>query len=120
MGLGCDGDGWWRAPNRVLRLLLFREGAWGGGAAAARDGEGSGGPAVRQRRRQRSPKLVDMPASTHRVLMTFQFRERWTVHFLEADCKTALWERRYYDFGTVDQVRKILVLFRYAVHRNFL
>jgi len=41
--------------------------------------------------------------------MNFQFREHWTVHFLEADCKTALWEGRYYDFETVDRVREILV-----------
>ena len=56
-----------------------------------------------------SPKMVDMTASHHRVLMNFQLRECWTVHFLEADCKTALWPGRYYDFESVDRVREILV-----------
>lgn len=56
-----------------------------------------------------SPKLVDMPASLHRVLMNFQLRESWTVHFIEADCKTPLWPGRYYDFESVDRVREILV-----------
>ena len=55
------------------------------------------------------PKLVDMTTSLHRVLMNFQSREKWSVHFLEADCKTALWPGRYYDFDTVDRVREILV-----------
>lgn len=56
-----------------------------------------------------SPKLVDMPDSLHRVLMNFQLREKWTVHFLEADCKTPLWPGRYYDYDTVNRVREILV-----------
>jgi hypothetical protein len=50
-----------------------------------------------------------MTASRHRVLMNFQFREKWTVHFLEADCQTPLWRGRYYDFESVDRVREILV-----------
>jgi hypothetical protein len=56
-----------------------------------------------------SPKLFDVTAHLHRVLMNFQFREKWTVHFLEADCKTPLWRGRYYDFESVDRVREIRV-----------
>lgn len=72
------------------------------------DGDQAGGRRGRDGGR-RSPKLVDMSASTHRVLMNFQLRERWTVHFLEADCKTVLWPGRYYDFESVDRLREILV-----------
>jgi hypothetical protein len=50
-----------------------------------------------------------MTASPRRVLMNFQHREKWSVHFLEADCKTALWEGRYYHFESVDRLREILV-----------
>jgi hypothetical protein len=50
-----------------------------------------------------------MPTSLHRVLMNFQHRVKWTVHFLKADCKTPLREGRYYDFEVVEQVREILM-----------
>jgi hypothetical protein len=43
-----------------------------------------------------------------RVLMNFMFRDGWTVHFLEADCRTALKPGRFYDVATLERVRALL------------
>jgi hypothetical protein len=43
-----------------------------------------------------------------RVLMNFMFRDGWTVHFLEADCRTPLKPGRFYDVSTLKGVRALL------------
>jgi hypothetical protein len=42
-----------------------------------------------------------------RVLLNFQhYRDSWSVHFIEADCKTTIGSRtRYYQFATLDSLR---------------
>jgi hypothetical protein len=90
-------------PPPATRLGKRRRGSEMGDEAQAGGGARGGGFSIL------SPKLVNMQAPLHRVLMNFQLREKWTVHFLEADCKTPLWPGRYYDFESVDRLREILV-----------
>jgi hypothetical protein len=45
----------------------------------------------------------------HRVLMNFQCNRGWSVHFIEADCRTPVARGRFYDFTELAQVRAILV-----------
>jgi hypothetical protein len=42
-----------------------------------------------------------------RVLLNFQhYKDLWSVHFIQADCKTLIGPpSRYYDFATVDDLR---------------
>ncbi len=44
-----------------------------------------------------------------RVLMNFMLRDGWTVHFLEADCRTPLKAGRFYDVATLEGVRALLI-----------
>ena len=48
---------------------------------------------------------------THRVLLNFQqYQELWSVHFIEADCKTVIGPYdRYYDFATLDDLRSFVL-----------
>ena len=45
-----------------------------------------------------------------RVLLNFQyFRDTWSVHFIEADCKIAIGPKtRYYNFATLDSLRSFV------------
>jgi hypothetical protein len=46
----------------------------------------------------------------HRVLLNFQHNRFWTVHFIEADCKTTIGARtRYYSFPSLDDLRAFVV-----------
>jgi hypothetical protein len=41
-----------------------------------------------------------------RVLMNFQLRDGWHVHFIEADCKTTIGSRtRFFTFSTEESFR---------------
>ncbi len=44
-----------------------------------------------------------------RVLMNFQCNRGWSVHFIEADCRTPVAVGRFYDYAELAQVREILV-----------
>ena len=46
-----------------------------------------------------------------RVLLNFQhYKDLWSVHFIEADCKTLIGPRtRYYDFATLEGLRAFVV-----------
>jgi hypothetical protein len=46
-----------------------------------------------------------------RVLLNFQYyADVWSVHFIEADCKTLIGPRtRYYDFATLEGLRAFVV-----------
>jgi hypothetical protein len=46
-----------------------------------------------------------------RVLLNFQhYNDLWSVHFIEADCKTIIGpQNRYYDFATVDGLRSFVL-----------
>jgi hypothetical protein len=45
-----------------------------------------------------------------RVLMNFDHREYWSVHFIEADCRTLIGPKtRYYHFATVDGLRSFVI-----------
>ena len=48
--------------------------------------------------------------ASHRVLLNFQYyRDAWTVHFIEADCKTTIGPRtRYYRFPTLEALRSFV------------
>ena len=45
-----------------------------------------------------------------RVLLNFQhYKDLWSVHFIEEDCRTLIGTRtRYYNFGTVDGLRSFV------------
>lgn len=44
-----------------------------------------------------------------RVLMNFQFLDGWTVHFIEADCKSIIGRRtRYFKFATAHEFREFV------------
>ena len=44
------------------------------------------------------------------VLLNFMhYRDAWSVHFIEADCRTGIGSRtRYYNFGTLDGLRSFV------------
>jgi hypothetical protein len=46
-----------------------------------------------------------------RVLLNFQhYDSLWSVHFIEADCKTGIGSpTRYYDFATLDGLRSFVL-----------
>jgi hypothetical protein len=46
-----------------------------------------------------------------RVMLNFQHcRDLWSVHFIEADCRTLIGPKtRYYDFATLDGLRSFVV-----------
>jgi hypothetical protein len=44
-----------------------------------------------------------------RVLMKFQHRKTWSVHFIEEDCRTSLRPGGFYRYTSIDQVRQILI-----------
>jgi hypothetical protein len=46
-----------------------------------------------------------------RVLLNFQhYGELWSVHFIEADCRTAIGRQtRYFHFATVDGLRSFVL-----------
>lgn len=51
-----------------------------------------------------------MPERRHRVLLNFMRRENWTVHFIEADCRTPIGTKtRYIDFAAIDQLRAFVL-----------
>jgi hypothetical protein len=45
-----------------------------------------------------------------RVLLNFDHREYWWVHFIEADCRTLIGPKtRYYHFATDDGLRAFVI-----------
>ena len=45
-----------------------------------------------------------------RVLLNFDHRDYWSVHFIEADCRTLIGKMtRYYHFATVDGLRAFVI-----------
>jgi hypothetical protein len=45
-----------------------------------------------------------------RVLMNYDHCEFWSVHFIEADCRTVIGPKtRYYHFATVDGLRAFVI-----------
>lgn len=56
-----------------------------------------------------------------RVLMNFQFYRGWSVHFMEADCRTPVGAGRFYDYADLERVREILVRANatHEVHAEF-
>jgi hypothetical protein len=48
---------------------------------------------------------------THRVLLNFQqYQDLWSIHFIEADCKTIIGPYdRYYYFATLDGLRSFVL-----------
>lgn len=49
------------------------------------------------------------PRAMPRVLLTFQhYRDAWTVHFIQGDCRTTIGSRtRYCNFATLDSLRAL-------------
>jgi len=57
------------------------------------------------------PDLNTNQPRTHRVMLNFQqYQELWSVHFIEADCKTVIGPYdRYYYFATLDGLRSFVL-----------
>ena len=55
--------------------------------------------------------MLPYNSTMHRVLMNFQlYGELWSVHFIEADCKTRIGRQtRYIQFATVDGLRSFVL-----------
>lgn len=58
-----------------------------------------------------SKPYVKTPEKLRRALMNFQrYDGLWSVHFIDADCRTPIGIRtRYIDFATIDELRALVI-----------
>lgn len=57
-----------------------------------------------------SQSFTRPPEKRHRALLNFQcYGANWSVHFIEADCRTPIGKTRYIDFVSVEELRAFVL-----------